>query len=240
MERVIFHVDMNAFFAAVEQQYNPALRGKPIVICGNAKKRTVVAACSYEAKAFGIKNAMSVHEARALCPQVLLVGGNPEKYVDISRRIFNLLAEFSPQMEIFSIDEAFLDMTGTYPFFGKEPEDVARQIKERIRQGWGLTCSVGIGPNKLLAKLASNLQKPDGLVRIRQSEVPARMERLPIQELCGIGEKLKICLNELGIVTCGQLGRAPILHLGVTDGANLFELTFNQKTLAWRLASVEE
>ena len=209
MERVIFHADMDAFFAAVDQQYNPALRGKPIVICGNAKKRTVVAACSYEAKAFGIKNGMSVYEAKALCPQVLLVGGNPEKYVDISQRIFNLLAEFTPQMEIFSIDEAFLDMTGTYTFFGPEPEEVAQQIKQRIRQGWGLTCSIGIGPNKLMAKLASGLQKPDGLVRIRQSKIPALMERLPVQELCGIGEKLKGYLSELGIVTCVQLGRAP-------------------------------
>lgn len=207
--RVVFHVDMNAFFASVEQRYNPALRGKPIVVCGNAKKRTVVAACSYEAKAYGIQNGMSVYEAQTLCPRVLRVGGNPEKYADISQGIFAMLAEFTPQMEIFSIDEAFLEMTGTYLFFGKEPEDAAQRMKERIRQGWGLTCSVGIGPNRLIAKLASGLKKPDGLVRVRLEEMPALLEHLPVEELCGVGPHLKRYLNELGILTCGQLGRAP-------------------------------
>ncbi len=209
VERVIFHVDMNAFFASVEQRYNPFLRGKPIVVCGNAKKRTVVAACSYEAKAHGVKNGMSVHEARALCPNILLVGGNPEKYVEISQRIFSMLEEISPQVELFSIDEAFLDMTGTWFLFGQKPEEAARLIKRRILAGWGLTCSVGVGPNKLLAKLASGMQKPDGLVRIREEEVAGLLERLPVEELCGVGEKLKAHLHELGIFTCGQLGRAP-------------------------------
>lgn len=208
-ERIVFHVDMNAFFASVEQRYNPALRGKPIVVCGNAKKRTVVAACSYEAKAYGVQNGMSVFEAQALCPKVLLVGGNPEKYVDISQRIFQVLAQFSPQMEIFSIDEAFLEMTGTYPFFGPEPEQAARRMKERIRAGWGLTCSIGIGPNRLIAKLASGLKKTDGLVHVRQEGVPALLEHLPVEELCGVGPHLKRYLNELGVLTCGQLGRAP-------------------------------
>lgn len=208
-ERVVFHVDMDAFFASVEQRYNPALRGRPIVVCGNAKTRSVVAACSYEAKAFGVKNGMSAHEARALCPQVLLVGGNPEKYVDISQRIFACLSELSPETEIFSIDEAFLEMTGTWPFFGPEPEEAARLIKRRVREQEGLTCSVGVGPNKLIAKLASGLRKPDGLVRVRAAEVPALLERLPVEELCGIGERMKRHLGEWGIVTCGEMGRAP-------------------------------
>ncbi len=208
-ERVVFHVDMDAFFASVEQGYNPALRGRPIAVCGNAKTRSVVAACSYEAKAFGVKNGMAIHEARALCPGLLLVGGNPEKYVDISHRIFGVLAELSPETEVFSIDEAFLDMTGTWPFFGPAPEDAARLIKCRIARQEGLTCSVGIGPNKLIAKLASGLQKPDGLVRMRASEVPALLEPLPVEELCGVGEKMRAHLNGLGIATCGDLGRAP-------------------------------
>ena len=208
-ERVIFHVDMNAFFASVEQRYNPALRGRPIVVCGNPKKRTVVAACSYEAKAYGIKNGMSVVEARQLCPHVILVGGNPEKYVDIARHIFAILAEVTPEIEVFSIDEAFLDVTHASAAVRSTPEDVARRLKQRIRQQYGLTCSAGIGPNKLIAKVASNLQKPDGLVRIRQAEVPALMARLPIEDLCGVGEKLKAYLNDLGIITCADLGRAP-------------------------------
>ncbi len=208
-ERVIFHVDMNAFFASVEQQYNPALRGTPIIVCGNPKSRTVVAACSYEAKAFGITNGMAVHEARRLCPGVRLVSGTPEKYVDVARRIFAVFAEFTNAVEIASIDEAFLDVTGASPFFGDAPEALARRIKQRIRAGEGLTCSVGIAPNKLLAKLASNLQKPDGLVRIRAGDVAALMARLPVETLCGVGARLKASLNELGIITCQDLGQAP-------------------------------
>jgi DNA polymerase-4 len=209
MERVIFHADMNAFFAAVEQRFNPALRGKPIIVCGNPKKRTVVAACSYEAKAFGIKNGMSVGEARRLCPGVIPVGGNPEKYVDVARHIFAIYGALTPRVEIFSIDEAFLDMTATYRFAGPEPEDAARLIKRRIHDAYGLTCSIGIGPNKLIAKVASELQKPDGLVRVRQADVAALMARLPIEDLCGVGPRLKAHLNDLGIVTCADLGQAP-------------------------------
>ncbi len=206
--RVIFHVDMNAFFASVEQQFNPRLRGKPIVVCGSAKQRTVVAACSYEAKAFGIKNGMSMGDALRLCPKAQLVEGDPEKYVDVSRHLFAILAELSPLMEIFSIDEAFLDVTDTYRFYGPDPEDVGRLIKRRFRHAYGLTCSIGIGPNKLIAKVASGLQKPDGLVRVQPNEVPALMERLPIESLCGIGERLREVLNEWGIITCADLGRA--------------------------------
>lgn len=208
MDRLIFHLDMNAFFASVEQRFNPALRGKPIVVCGNPKKRTVVAACSYEAKRYGIQNGMAVFEAQRLCPKVALVGGRPDKYVDISQRIFALLATFTPQMEIFSIDEAFLDMTSTYRLFGATPEATAQLMKQRIKQAHSLTCSVGIGPNKLIAKMASDLKKPDGLVRVRPEEVPALMERLPIEDLCGVGPRLKAQLNDLGVITCADLGRA--------------------------------
>ena len=186
-ERVIAHVDMNAFFAAVEQQCDPWLRGKPIAVCGNPKTRTVVAACSYEAKGYGIKNGMSIHEAKQLCPHVILVGGNPEKYVDVSQRIFSILAEFTPRMEVFSIDEAFLDLTETFHAFAPSPEGTARKIKDRIRRALGLTCSVGIAPNKLIAKLASDLHKPDGLACVRPEEIPALLARLPVETLCGVG-----------------------------------------------------
>jgi len=205
-ERIIFHVDMNAFFAAVEQRFNPALRGKPIVVCGNPEKRSVVAACSYEAKAHGIKNGMSLVEARRLCPSVLPIGGNPEKYVDIARHLFAMLAEFTPEVEVFSIDEAFMDLTSAASMI--EPETIARRIKRRILDAYGLTCSVGIGPNKLIAKIGSNLQKPDGLVRVHQNQVAVLMRELPVEDLCGVGNKLKARLNELGIVTCEDLGAA--------------------------------
>jgi len=133
-ERIIFHVDMNAFFAAVEQQCHPQLRGKPIVICGNPNSRTVVAACSYEAKAYGIKNGMSIGDAKRLCPWLIPVGGHPEKYVDISRRLFDVMHAFTPQVEIFSIDEAFMDVTKAYQFFAETPEGLAYLIKQRIRK----------------------------------------------------------------------------------------------------------
>src|SRR3972149_9347717 len=142
-ERIILHIDMNAFFASVEQQANPALRGKPISVGGNPGGRTVVAAASYEAKAYGIKNGMSLPEARALCPELIPIEGNPMKYVDTSMKIFRLLQDFTPDVEVFSIDEAFLDITRTCSLFGT-PEDVARLIKERIRREFGLRCSIGI------------------------------------------------------------------------------------------------
>lgn len=209
-ERIIFHVDMNAFFAAIEQRMHPVLRGQPIAVCGNPKSRTVVAACSYEAKACGITNGMSIMEARGLCPQLITVGGDPHKYMDVARRIFAILADFTTQLEIFSIDEAFLDMTHTFHHFGDSPEAAARTIKARIRaECFGLTCSVGIGPNKLIAKLESDLHKPDGLVRILEAHVPALLEQLPVSSLCGVGPRLQVVLNDLGIVTCADLGRAP-------------------------------
>lgn len=208
-ERLIFHVDMNAFFASVEQRFNPALRGRPIAVCGNPQSRTVVAACSYEAKAFGVKNGMSVHEARALCPGLIPVAGNPDKYVDIAHNIFALFGRMTPQMEVFSIDEAFLDLTRTYHVFGLDPEDAARWIKARIRSAYGLTCSIGIGPNKLIAKLASGLRKPDGLTRVSAAEVPALLRDRPVEALCGIGPRLTERLRDLNIFTCGQLGEAP-------------------------------
>lgn len=214
---------MNAFFAAVEQQANPALRGRPIVICGcgnrmphhgpltvgNPTSRTVVAACSYEAKAFGIVNGMSVGEARQRCPGVTLVPGRPALYVAIARQIFACLAGFTPLVEIFSVDEAFLDLTGTWARFGATPEVVARRIKQQIRALTGLTCSIGLAPNKLVAKVASELQKPDGLVVVGAEEVPALMARLPIEALCGIGPRLTARLNALGVVTCRDLGEVP-------------------------------
>ncbi len=207
-QRVIFHVDMNAFFASVEQQCNPHLRGKPIVVCGNAKLRTVVAACSYEAKAFGIKNGMSIPEAKLLCPQVIPVGGSSARYVFVSHRIFEILREYTPHVEVFSIDEAFMDMTHTWSLKGHSIEAVGRSIKKQIVKELGLRSSVGMAPNKLLAKLGSNRQKPDGLVRIQMGDIPTLMARLPIEDLCGIGKQLKLALNDLGIFTGADLGAA--------------------------------
>jgi DNA polymerase-4 len=151
---------------------------------------------------------MTLPEAKKLCPEIILVSGDPAKYVDTSTRILALYATFTDSVEVFSIDEAFLDVTNTAHLFGG-PEEIARRIKAHLKEQFGLTCSVGIAPNKLLAKLAGDMHKPDGLTVIRPSEVAALLEDLPVEELCGIGPKTKEKLNQLGINTCGELGRFP-------------------------------
>ncbi len=199
---------MNAFFASVEQQSNPELRGQPIAVIG-AAKRTVITTCSYEARAFGVKTGMNSWEARQKCPQLIFVVGNNRKYTYTSTQIFAIMREFTPLVEVFSIDEAFLDVTGCLSLFGS-PERIAKLIKERIRGEFGLTCSVGIAPNKLLAKLASDMQKPDGLTVIDPHNIPQVLERVPIKDLCGIGAKMQQHLGRFGIKTCGELGRFPV------------------------------
>ncbi len=210
-ERIILHIDMDAFFASVEQQSRPVLRGKPIAVIGSGK-RTVITTSSYEARARGVKTGMNIFEGRTICPELILVVGNNRKYTDTSRGVVEILRDYTPLVEVYSIDEAFLDLTGTVRLLGP-PEGIARRIKERIEKRFGITCSVGIAPNKLLSKLAAGLKKPDGLVRVRPEEVSSLMEQLPVMELCGIGRRLGEHLAALDIRTCGQLGRFPVANL---------------------------
>src|SRR5512135_2899917 len=186
-ERIILHIDMNAFFASVEQQCNPALRGKAIAVIG-AAKRTVITTCSYEARAWGVKTGMTVHEGRQKCPGLIFVVGDNRKYTWTSAQIVRIFLDYTPLVEVFSIDEAFLDVTGSLRIFGSA-ERIAYLIKARIRHHFGLTCSIGIAPNKLLAKLASDMQKPDGLTVIRPDEVARVLDRVPVKDLCGVGGK---------------------------------------------------
>lgn len=206
--KLIMHVDMNAFFASVEQRCNPGLRGKPIAVVGSSK-RTVVTTASYEARKFGVKTGMNKVEAKRACPSVIFVIGDNRKYIDASVRILEVLKSFSPLVEAYSIDEAFVDITGCTAPFGSA-EGLARSVKERIKKEVGLTCSVGIAPNKLLAKLASDMKKPDGLVIIDEKDVPEVLENLAVNELWGIGPKLTEGLAALGVKTCGQLARFPV------------------------------
>jgi DNA polymerase IV len=206
-DRVIMHCDMNAFFAAVEQQSNPQLRGKPVGIIG-ASHRTIITTASYEARRYGVRTGMAKWEALQCCPDLVLVVGNNRKYTYTSARIFEMMREYTPLVEVFSIDEAFLDVTGSRVLFGSA-QNIAYHIKARIRHHFGLTCSIGIAPNKLLAKLASEMHKPDGLTIIRPDQVADIMARTPIDDLCGIGRWTKRKLQQLGIETCGQLGRYP-------------------------------
>jgi DNA polymerase-4 len=210
MDRVVMHVDMNAFFASVEQQANPDLRGKPIAVIGRG--RTVVTTASYEARAFGVKTGMNSWQAKQACPQLIFVVGDNRKYTHTSRQIIAMMQDYTPLVEVFSIDEAWLDVTHSLALFGSA-ERIACLLKSRIRHRFGLTCSIGIAPNKLLAKLASEMKKPDGLTIIRPEEVAGLMECLPVRELCGIGGRTEQELLMMGIRTCGELGSYPLERL---------------------------
>ncbi|MBN2374570.1 DNA polymerase IV [bacterium] len=210
-DRIILHIDMDAFFASVEQRCRPYLMDKPVAVIGSGA-RTVVTTASYQARKYGVKTGMTAYEARKMCPMIHLVTVDNRKYTDTSCRIVKIFQMFTPLVEVFSIDEAFLDITGSISLFGS-PESIAGRIKACINKDLGLTCSVGIGPNKLLAKLASGAKKPDGLFRIRPCDVQGLMDGLSVEELCGIGTRLAISLEHLGIKTCGQLGRMPLCIL---------------------------
>jgi DNA polymerase-4 len=205
MIRTIMHIDMDAFFASVEQQYNPSLRNKPIAVIG-ASRRTVVTSASYQARIFGVSAGMNPWEAKKRCPHLILVPGNNAKYTDTCIQFVAIFKRYTPLLELFSIDEAFLDITGSFTLF-HSADHIAASIKNEIKDSLGLTCSIGIAPNKLLAKLASGLKKPDGLVAIKHDEVSSVLEDLPVNKLCGIGPHLERALSERGIKTCGQLGR---------------------------------
>jgi len=202
---------MNAFFASVEQRADPALRDKAMAVVGS-EHRGVILSPSYEARAFGVKTGMMYWEARQKCPEIVLVPAQSAKYSNACERLIEIWKAFTPLVELFSIDEAFLDVTGCDALFG-DPVRIAIQIKERIWHETGLTCSIGIASNKLLAKLGSDLQKPDGLVLISPDDVSDVLENLPVKALCGIGPNFTRHLAAMGIHTCGELGRAPIRKL---------------------------
>jgi DNA polymerase-4 len=214
--RTVLHIDMNAFFASVEQRADPALRGRAIAVIGS-KQRGVVVSPSYEARAYGVKTGMTYGEARRACPHLTMVTADAAKYSAACEQLLVLWQSFTPLVELFSIDEAFLDVTGCEELFG-DPVRIAVLIKERTWEEMGLTCSIGIGPNKLLAKLGSDMQKPDGLVLISAGDVPEVLEELPVRELCGIGPSFTRSLAGMGITTCGELGRASLRDLRAAFG----------------------
>ncbi|MEW5761592.1 MAG: DNA polymerase IV [Bacillota bacterium] len=210
MERAIILADMDAFYAAVHQALDPTLRGRPVIVAGDpAARRGIVLAASYEAKARGVKTGVPVHEARRLCPEGIFVRPQHHLYLHFSTRILGIMRDFTPLVEPFSIDEAFLDVTGCRSLFGS-PEEIALALKRRIRREVGVSCSVGIGPNKLLAKMAAGLQKPDGLTVLRHEDVPARLWPLPVRELFGVGPRYEEHLRRLGIHTIGDLAGYPV------------------------------
>ncbi len=212
MSRVILHVDMDAFFAAVEQLRRPELRGKPVVVggSGNPHSRGVVSTASYEARAYGIHSAMPLRTAYKKCPEATFLAVDFSAYRESSRKIMAILREYSPQVEPLSLDEAFLDVSGR----PEEPRTLADEIRRRIKADTGLTASIGIGPNKLLAKIASGLHKPDAVTEITPATTTEVLRDLPATVLWGVGPKTAARLEEaLGVRTVGDLHRVPLAQL---------------------------
>jgi len=210
---------MNAFFASVEQVFNPRYKGKPLIVCGDPGRRGVVSTASYEARKFGVKAGMPLQEARYLCPNGIYVEGNPEKYVHVSLKLLEIYKNFTPIVEPFSIDEAFLDLTGTV-YEGEAARRGAILIKKRIGEEFSLTASVGIAPNKYMAKMASGLEKPDGLVQIDGEDFKKIFWKRKVEELWGVGDKTGVALRRLGIDTIGDLAKFPINILRAEFGIN--------------------
>jgi DNA polymerase IV len=208
MSKIIVCVDMDAFFASVEQRDNPDLRGKPIAVTG-AGERTIITTSSYEARAYGVKTAMTTYKAKKLCPHIIFVTGNNRKYARICTMLEEICLRFTPDIEIYSIDEVFLDITGSHHLLGG-PENLAYTIKDTVKRELGLTCTVGMGPNVLIAKLASDLAKPDGFQWISDDKISSVLETLPVKKLWGIGSHTEEKLKAMGITTCGALGRASL------------------------------
>lgn len=211
----IVHVDLDAFFAAVEQRDNPSLKGKPVVVGADprgGRGRGVVSTCSYEARPYGIRSAMPISQAYRLCPHAVFVRPNFSKYRQASDEIFRIFHDFTPHVQPISIDEAFLDLTESCHLFGT-PAQACRLLKDRIFQRVKLTASVGIAPVKFVAKIASDVCKPDGLLEVKPGQITAFLEPLPIERLWGVGPKTKTFLNAMGVKTIGDVRRQDLSFL---------------------------
>jgi DNA polymerase-4 len=211
MKRRIIHIDMDAFFAAVEEKKNPALIGKPVVIggSGNPNKRGVVSTANYEARKYGIHSAMPLRTAHKLCPHAMFLPVNYEAYLAVSQQFKSALLSITPVMENAGIDEAFLDASEV----PETSEIIAEKIKTGIKEKTGLTCSIGIAPNKLLAKIASDMRKPDALTILTENDIESQLWPLPIRKLYGIGPKTEAHLKKIGIETIGQLASLTLENL---------------------------
>jgi len=219
MARTIMHIDLDAFFVSVEQAMNPELQGKPVVVGGRPAGRGVVASASYQARAFGLHAGMPLTTACRLCPQAIFIEGSFPKYRDASQRFMAILADFSPYLEPVSLDEAYLDATGFESMYGSIHQ-MAVAIKQRIKDELGLCASVGIASCKVVAKVASELSKPDGLLIVADGEERSFLAPLPITKLPGVGKKAEQILNGLGIHTIGKLSIMPLSALKSHFGAS--------------------
>ena len=226
MAQTILHVDLDAFFAAVEQRDDPSLRGKPVLVGGSAR-RGVVAACSYEARTFGIRSAMPMAEALRRCPSAIVVRHHMERYAEASHTFFQILGDFSPDVEGLSLDEAFLDVTASERLLG-DGVTIAHAIKRRVRAELSLVASVGVAPIKLAAKIASDIDKPDGLRVVPPEGLLQFLHPLPMTRLWGVGEATREILASMGLSTIGDVARYPeaalVGRLGAVTGHHLAAL----------------
>jgi len=203
MNRVILHIDMDAFYASVEQMDNPTLKGRPVIV-GGTSHRGVVSAASYEAREFGVRSAMPIFKAKQRCPDGVYLPVRMNRYQEVSRQVMEILKRFSPLVEQVSIDEAYMDISGVDRLLGL-PIDMGLEVKRSIRETTSLTCSIGIAPNKFLAKVASDLHKPDGLTIIPPEKVPKFIEKLPIEKVPGVGKKTVQTLHKMKVLTLGDV-----------------------------------
>lgn len=217
--RVILHVDMNSFYASVEMAYDPGLKGKPLAIAGNPKERKgIIVTCSYEARSFGVKTTMPLWEAKKLCPNLIIKPPNFDRYRAASKGMFAILRQYSDLVEPVSIDEGYLDITDSFEI--GTPLEIASSIQNQIKSQLDLPCSIGIAPNKFLAKTASDMKKPMGITILRKRDIPAKLWPLPVIEMHGVGLKTAEKLNSLGIKTCKELAQANDIQIKSVLGIN--------------------
>ncbi|HET9416958.1 MAG TPA: DNA polymerase IV, partial [Candidatus Limnocylindria bacterium] len=206
--RAIIHADLDAFYASVEVLDDPSLRGKPVIVGGGPDLRGVVMAASYEARTFGVQSAMPLRTAGRLCPNGVYLPGRPDRYRELSERVMAIFASYTPLVEPISLDEAFLDVSGSAAVFG-DAETIGRAIKRRVLDEVGLVVSVGVASNKLCAKIASDLRKPDALVVVPHGGEAEFLAPLPIRRLWGVGPQAQAALADYGVTTIGQLAALP-------------------------------
>ena len=213
VQRAIIHIDMDAFYASVEQRDNPELKGKPVIIGGSVESRGVVSTASYEARKYGVHSAMPMAEAHRLCPDGVYLPVDMQKYRLVSHQIMDIFHRFTPEVEAISLDEAFLDVTASQKLFGTA-EEIGREIKRLIKTELNLTASVGLAYNKFLAKLASDMDKPDGFYQIGPEELESKVWPLPVRRMMGVGGKTAQLLEGMGVRTIGQLAK---MNMGLLE-----------------------
>lgn len=214
--RAIILVDMNAFFASVEQHDSPELKGRPVAIT-NGQEGTCIITCSYEARAYGVCTGMRLKQALSLCPHLVAVSSHPQRYVEVSTSIMKALEDITPDIEIFSVDEAFLDVTHCQQMFGS-PEHIGQMTRQKVMQASGLLCSIGVSGDKTTAKYAAKLYKPNGFCVISPWDAQRKLENVPVHDLCGIGDGIERFLAKYGVYHCGDMANLPISVLGKRFG----------------------